>query len=328
MSISNCGHDEKGKYTGGTAGDQTGTEWAIIPWYNRPWNCVLRHPDANVRAKIAELATAAAKNNKIGYDQGQRGTFWTQLQKVNYNPSKITTACEADCSSGIIAIIKAVGYLLKIEALQKITATYTGNMRSSLKAAGFEVLTESKYLTSDEYLFAGDILLNDKAHTATNLTNGSKVSTSNVAKNTTAYTVAKGDTLSGIGEKLGVDWKDIAALNGISSPYSIIVGQVLKIPGNTSDNIVIESTAKTISAEAVFAQYFSKSLAGTYTVNTQKDPLTMRVDAGTDKAQITTIPKGAKVQCYGYYNMSGKTKWLLVEYNGETGYCCSSYLKK
>lgn len=41
--ISNSGHDENGKYSGGKAGDQTGTEWALIPWYNRPWKCVLRH---------------------------------------------------------------------------------------------------------------------------------------------------------------------------------------------------------------------------------------------------------------------------------------------
>ena len=53
---------------------------------------------------------------------------------------------------------------------------YTGNLRAALKAAGFEVLTESKYLTSDAYLFAGDILLNDNAHVATNLTTGSKAS--------------------------------------------------------------------------------------------------------------------------------------------------------
>ena len=55
--ISNSGHDENGKYLGGKAGDQTGTEWALIPWYNRPWKCVLRHPDAKVRAKLAELAS-------------------------------------------------------------------------------------------------------------------------------------------------------------------------------------------------------------------------------------------------------------------------------
>jgi len=46
-----------------------------------------------VRLKIAELGIKAALNNKIGYDQNQRGTYWTQLKKANYDPSKITTAC-------------------------------------------------------------------------------------------------------------------------------------------------------------------------------------------------------------------------------------------
>ena len=175
--ISNCGHDENGRYSGGKAGDQTGTEWRVINWYNRPWKCVLRHPNADVRAMIASMAKAAANNNLIGYDQSQRGTFWTNLADSNYDPAQITVACEADCSSGVAAIVKGAGYRLGIDALKKVsTACYTGNLRAALKAAGFEVLTESKYLTSDAYLFAGDILLNDNAHVATNLTTGSKAS--------------------------------------------------------------------------------------------------------------------------------------------------------
>ena len=175
--ISNCGHDENGRYSGGKAGDQTGTEWRVINWYNRPWKCVLRHPNADVREMIASMAKAAANNNLIGYDQSQRGTFWTNLADSNYDPAQITVACEADCSSGVAAIVKGAGYRLGIDALKKVsTACYTGNLRAALKAAGFEVLTESKYLTSDAYLFAGDILLNDNAHVATNLTTGSKAS--------------------------------------------------------------------------------------------------------------------------------------------------------
>ena len=175
--ISNCGHDENGRYSGGKAGDQTGTEWRVINWYNRPWKCVLRHPNADVRAMIASMAKAAANNNLIGYDQSQRGTFWTNLADSNYDPAQITVACEADCSSGVAAIVKGAGYRLGIDALKKVsTACYTGNLRAALKAAGFEVLTENKYLTSDAYLFAGDILLNDNAHVATNLTTGSKAS--------------------------------------------------------------------------------------------------------------------------------------------------------
>ena len=43
------------------------------------------------------------------------------------------------------------------------------------------------------------------------------------------YTVKKGDTLSKISAALGVDWKAIAAANGIKSPYTIYVNQKLTI---------------------------------------------------------------------------------------------------
>lgn len=42
------------------------------------------------------------------------------------------------------------------------------------------------------------------------------------------YTVKSGDTLSEIGQKLGVNWKTIASKNGISSPYTIYPGQQLR----------------------------------------------------------------------------------------------------
>lgn len=173
--ISNCGHDENNKYTGGKAGDQTGGEWAIIDWYNRPWNYVLRHPDTKVREEIALLAERAARNNLVGYDQNQRTTYWSHLRASNYDPAQITIACEADCSSGVAANIKAAGYRLGITALKNVSINlYTGNLRSALKAAGFEVLSASKYLSSPDYLLRGDILLYEGHHTATNLANGSK----------------------------------------------------------------------------------------------------------------------------------------------------------
>ena len=174
--ISNSGHDENGKYSGGRAGDQTGKEWAIIGWYNRPWKCVIRHPDAKVREKIASLSEKAAKNDNIGYDQGQRVSYWDELVKAKYNPAAIKTKCEADCSSGVMANVKAAGYLLDNAKLKAVSITSTHYMREMLRKAGFEILTGSKYLASDKYLLRGDILLNDGHHTATNLTNGQKAS--------------------------------------------------------------------------------------------------------------------------------------------------------
>ena len=185
--IANSGHDERGKYYGGVAGDQTGAEWQIRTWYNRPWNCVLRHPDSKVRAKIAELAKKSANNNNIGYNQYRRTTFWQQLAKVGYDPSKIETRCDSDCSAGVSAIVKAVGYLLGIQNLKDVAPTnWTGSMRLNFRAAGFEVLTASKYLTSDAYLLPGDILLNEKHHTCINLDTGSKVAPQKTDKGETS----------------------------------------------------------------------------------------------------------------------------------------------
>ena len=173
--ISNSGSDENGAYSGGQAGDQTGKEWRMRDWYNRPWTCVLRYPDQKVALKIAQLAIDAALNDHIGYDQSQNRTYLAQLKSVGWEPSKITVNCEADCSAGVCANVTAAGYLIGIKALQNHTGTYTGNMRSALTKAGFQLLTDSKYLTSGDYLLPGDILLNDGHHTATNVTIGKKV---------------------------------------------------------------------------------------------------------------------------------------------------------
>ena len=174
VKISNSGSDENGNYKNGKAGDQTGKEWRIRDWYNYPWNCVLRHPLAEVRACLATLAVKAAENNNIGYDQNQRDDYGIELAKADYDPSKITKPVESDCSKGVIDDTKAAGHILGIPDLQNIKATYTGNMRAAYKAAGFYVLTETKYLKSSDYLLAGDILLNDAHHTCTVITNGAK----------------------------------------------------------------------------------------------------------------------------------------------------------
>ena len=173
--IANTGHDENGKYHGGQAGDQGG-EYTLRPWYNRPWSVVLRYPDPMVGLKIAELACAAALNDHIGYDQYQRYTFWDELVKAGYDPSKITKNCETDCTASTTAIVKAVGHLCWIPALENIELeTYSGNMLPRFVKAGFSALTAAKYLKEPDYLLPGDILLYEGHHAAINVTRGDKV---------------------------------------------------------------------------------------------------------------------------------------------------------
>lgn len=187
--ISNSGHDENGGYSGGKAGDQGG-EWTLRSWYNRPWDCVIKHPNQKVNVLISDLAKEAANNDMIGYDQSERYSFWYKLVDANYRPKNIKTACESDCSAGVCSIIRAAGYLLGINALKRIEITSTHYMRLMLKNVGFEVLTDKKYLTSDAYLGQGWILLNEQHHTAINVTDGSKFkSTSSNTATTSAVKV-------------------------------------------------------------------------------------------------------------------------------------------
>lgn len=168
VNVSNCGSDERNAYSGGQARDQTGKEWAIRPWSvyrTGGWNCVLRHPDPQVRNMIMDMAIQAANNDAIGYDQLQRETFWYELQKVNYIPANITADCEADCSSGVCAIVKGVGYRLNRPELQSIPITSTYYMRDIFAKAGFQVLTDPMYLTTSDNLVCGDVMLSDQHHT-------------------------------------------------------------------------------------------------------------------------------------------------------------------
>lgn len=204
VKLSNCGHDENGRYAGGKAGDQTGTEYQIINWYNRPWMCVLRFEDQKVASLIADMAEKAARNDLIGYDQGTAGnsndryTFWQHLKASNYDPAQITVSCETDCSASTAAIIKGAGYRLNLPKLKAISIYLTTyNMRKALKAAGATVLTDEKYLISGDYLKAGDILLNDNHHVAIAVTSGAKTeSIKKVSENTYQFkpeTVKAGD---------------------------------------------------------------------------------------------------------------------------------------
>jgi hypothetical protein len=159
--ISNCGGDERGQLSGGQAGDQTGTEWGIKPItdYRATFGYRFHYSDANVRKMLADLAVEAANNDLVGYDQGQRITFYQHLAASNWRPSQITIPCEADCSSGVAAIIKAVGELLNIQAFKNIDVNMdTRSAVKMLTAIGFTMTTDN--VTNYAIASRGDIFLN------------------------------------------------------------------------------------------------------------------------------------------------------------------------
>ena len=57
-----------------------------------------------------------------------------------------------------------------------------------------------------------------------------------------SYTVKKGDTLYSISWRYGMDYKELARINGIRSPYTIYVGQKLKFKRSTTSTRTASSS--------------------------------------------------------------------------------------
>ena len=164
--IGNARIDERGRASGGAAGDQTGAEVRIQNWYSYPWNCIIRAKDSSVAEKMAYCMETLCRGNLVGYDQYQRTTLFTAMQKVNWNVKALNTKCETDCSAMVAVCANYAGVKVSKDI-------YTGNMVAAFRATGqFDILYDSKYLTSGAYLKRGDILLNTVHHTAIALTTG------------------------------------------------------------------------------------------------------------------------------------------------------------
>lgn len=161
--------DERGKARGGKAGDQTGREVSTQNWYkhSKNWVCI-RAKDPLAAAKIAAAMKAACANANIGYDQGQRLTLYNAAKAVGFDPAKVKTPVETDCSALVRVCCAFAGIT--------VGNFTTANQVSALRATGeFEILTESKYVNQSAYLRKGDILVTKtQGHTVVVLNDGPK----------------------------------------------------------------------------------------------------------------------------------------------------------
>lgn len=113
-------------------------------------------------------------------------------------------------------------------------------------------------------------------------------------------------------EKNGIDSKAVQAK----------INEILNTPSkNASSAPGIVTTCH--------AKYKDEKLAGSYKTTAN---LHCRNDAGTNKKSLCLIPKGTKVKTYGFYNVNGGFKWLLIQavVYGITyvGFSHEKYLKK
>ena len=142
-----------------------------------------------------------------------------------------------------------------------------------------------------------------------------------IAREVIAGTWGTGDERKKALEKAGYNYDAVQKM----------VNQILNGNAVVTDNKVQnenQKVSKKVTATCT-AKKFDKSLAGTY--KTTAD-LYCRNDAGTNKKALCLIPKGTKVQCFGYYNVSGNSKWLYIQFTIDgvqyTGFSSCNYLKR
>lgn len=166
VRIAHASIDERGKISGGQAGDQTGKEVCIRDWYNKPWGCVIRFKDESMANKLADCMEMAAGNIYIGYDQNQRNTLLTKARKYNYDISKVKEPCETDCSALVSVACMYAGVPESMLTLNGNCA-HTRNLRPMLKATGeVDIFTTIPYVAKTDKLKRGDILLKEGSHVA------------------------------------------------------------------------------------------------------------------------------------------------------------------
>lgn len=167
VKIGSARIDERGKARGGRAGNQNGREVSSQNWYKheKGW-VVLRPTDPAQAEKIALAMERAIANPHIGYDQGQRLTLYNAAAKVGFDPGRVTTDVECDCSSLVRVCLAYAGIM---------TPNFTTrNEAKTLLATGrFRELTGKEYADRCDYLQRGDVLVTrTQGHTVVVLSDG------------------------------------------------------------------------------------------------------------------------------------------------------------
>lgn len=115
-----------------------------------------------------------------------------------------------------------------------------------------------------------------------------------------------------------------ASLEAMGYDYAEIQRKVNEILNPS----VVAPTVKEVITTC-YARSKDYGLSGTYTTTAN---LYCRNDAGTNKKALCKIPKGTKVENYGFYTSFNGVKWLLIDVVVDgikyTGFSSSQYLKK
>lgn len=323
--------DERGKATGGKAGDQTGKEVGTQNWYkhSKGWR-VLRAKNPLVAQYSAEAMRSACDNSNIGYDQNQNQTLWNVAKNLGYDPGKVTTSVETDCARLVRVCVQYA--CIKAGLNVTIPDFYTANLASRLLSTGlFVELTGAKYTDQSAYLGAGDcIVTRTKGHTCIVLTNGPKYE--GQATETVVKTYKLGDRLL----KKGSSGDDVEELQTLLTQLKFLDDKIDGDFGSKTEEAV--KKFQKANGITVDGEYGSKSHAAMLKVLEKEDATA--VVAPTNSVAITgdsvNIRKGPGTS-YGVLKAAHKGDvleklntdgWLCISYSGNVCWVSKKYVNE
>lgn len=313
--------DERGKATGGKAGDQ-GNEVSTQNWYahSKGWR-VLRPISVSDAENIAACMEMACKNQHIGYDQAQRNSLYNAAKGYDFDVSKVNANVETDCSALVRVCCAYAGI--------KLSDFNTSSEASTLLRSGmFVEKTDSDYTKKSDYLRRGDVLVTkSKGHTVVVLSNGTNAGF--------GYQPAPAPTYH-LGERVlknGMAGNDVKELQQRLAELGYSVGSY-GADGEFGDST--EMAVRTFQTDyrlEVDGEFGEKSYAALvtalgsdanngYNVKITGGNCYVRTAPNTDANKLGIAREG---EMYQYGGKQSENGWYLIEYKSQNAWVSGKY---
>ena len=293
-------------------------ELNIIDFYGG-WKYVFRPKNADVAERIAYLMEGAVMNGDyIGYGQDslksdggkykRTGVFDALFNMSNPDTRLIRTLCNCDCSSLVGACVYGAAHYAPALYKPELRTMWTGTERSLLMSTGeFVELTDPQLLRLGTGLKRGDILLMD-GHTA--------VAVDSDAHRDTFPVIIDNCSKSRIRTGPGTEYDTMEI---------VTKGDILNAEGTAldSDGFPWYRVQCGIMVGYTSSAYATPLPQGKCTADTW-----LRKGAGTGKAKVIVIPKGARPYLTGKQKKVALRVWYEVIYGGHRGWASSLNVKK